>query len=52
MSAEIECPLCDAEIPLEGQEEAGDMIVCSYCKSTFKLIFKKGKLVLTEDFQE
>ena len=52
MSAEIECPLCDAEIPLEGGEESGDMVVCSYCKTTFKLLLKKGKLILTEDFQE
>ncbi len=36
MSIELECPICDADIPLEGDEETGDLVVCSYCKVTFK----------------
>lgn len=52
MAVDMECPLCDAEIPLEGREESGDLIVCSYCKTTFKILMKKGKLILTEDFEE
>jgi hypothetical protein len=52
MAVDLECPLCDAEIPLEGTEQPGDMVVCSYCKTTFKMIIKRGKLILTEDFEE
>ena len=52
MSTELECPTCSADIPLEGNEEAGDLIVCSYCSMTFKLLKKKGEWILVEDFDE
>jgi len=52
MSIELECPICDADIPLEGSEKSGDLMLCSYCKVTFKLLRKKGKWILTEDFEE
>jgi len=52
MSKELECPICDADIPLEGEEKAGDIILCSYCKVTFKLLRGKDKWILSEDFEE
>jgi hypothetical protein len=52
MSKELECPICEADIPLEGNEKPGDLVLCSYCKVTFKLLRKKGKWILTEDFEE
>lgn len=52
MSKELECPICEAAIPLEGDEEASDLIMCSYCKMTFKLLRKKEGWALTEDFEE
>jgi len=52
MSVELECPVCDADIPLEGDAKTGDLIVCSYCKVTFELVKKKDKWVLEEDFDE
>ena len=52
MSADMDCPLCDAEILLEGKEETGALVVCSYCKTTFRVVKTKDKLVLTEDFEE
>jgi hypothetical protein len=52
MSTELECPICDADIPLEGDEKSGDLMLCSYCKVTLKLLRKKGKWILTEDFDE
>jgi len=52
MSIELECPICDADIPLEGDEKTGDLIVCSYCKVTFKMVKKKEGWVLDEDFDE
>ena len=52
MSTELECPICDADIPLEGNEKPGDLVLCSYCKVTFKLIRARDKWVLSEDFEE
>ena len=52
MATELECPICDADIPLEGDEKTGDLIVCSYCKVTFKMVKKKEGWVLDEDFDE
>jgi hypothetical protein len=52
MSTELECPMCDADIPLEGDEKPGDLILCSYCKVTFKIIRIKNKWILSEDFDE
>ena len=51
MSTEIECPICDADIPLEGNEQTGDLVLCSFCKVTFKVIKRKDKWILTEDFE-
>jgi len=52
MAKEMVCPICDADIPLEGDEKPGDLILCSYCKVTFKLLKRKDKWVLVEDFEE
>jgi Alpha-aminoadipate carrier protein LysW-like, globular domain len=52
MPAEVECPICEADIPLEGTEKTGDLVLCSYCKVTFKILKLKDKLVLSEDFEE
>jgi len=52
MTTELECPICDADIPLEGNEKSGDLVLCSYCKVTFKLLRTKDKWVLSEDFEE
>jgi len=49
---EMECPVCEADIPLDGDEKSGDIILCSYCKVTFKLLRKKGDWVLAEAFEE
>lgn len=51
MSTEIECPICDADIPLEGNEQTGDLVLCSFCRVTFKIIKRKDKWILTEDFE-
>jgi uncharacterized Zn-finger protein len=52
MAKEMICPICDADIPMEGDEKPGDLILCSYCKVTFKLLKRKDKWVLVEDFEE
>lgn len=52
MAKDLVCPICDADIPLDGDERVGDLILCSYCNVTFKIIKKKDKWVLVEDFEE
>ena len=37
MRAEITCPICSADIPLAGDEHAGDEIYCTYCGAPCKL---------------
>ncbi len=51
MSTELECPICEADIPLDGDEKTGDLVLCSYCKVTFKLIKKKERWALVEDYE-
>jgi len=52
MTNDLECPICEADISLEGNEKSGDLILCSYCSVTFKLLRKKDKWILVEDFEE
>lgn len=52
MSKEMVCPICDADIPLEETERAGDLVLCSYCKVSFKIISTKDGWVLSDDFEE
>jgi hypothetical protein len=51
MSIELECPICDADIPLDGDERTGDFVLCSFCKVTFKLVRKKDKWILVEEYE-
>ena len=49
----ITCPVCDAEIPLSGDEKPGEEFGCPYCQSPFTIKKKKGEedeLSLEEDF--
>ena len=52
MGSEVECPYCDADIPLDGDEKAGELVVCSYCNMTVRLLKKKGDWVPVEDLEE
>ncbi len=52
MSVSVECPVCDAEIPLEREDKSGDLVQCSYCKETLRVVKKMDKWLLTEDFDE
>lgn len=52
MAISIDCPICEAEIPLEKDDKTGDLIQCSYCKETLKLVKKMDKWILTEEFDE
>ena len=41
MSIELVCPICDADIPLDSDSKLNDLVLCSYCKVTYKLKKKK-----------
>jgi len=48
----LTCPMCDADIPVSGDENVGAEIYCSYCQTPLKLRKTKDteKLYLQEDF--
>jgi hypothetical protein len=52
MGKSLECPFCEADIPLDNDENPGDLVMCSYCKTTFKILRTKDKWILTEEFEE
>lgn len=52
IAKQMQCPICDADIPLDGDEKSGDLLLCSYCKMTLRILKKKDKWILEEDFEE
>ena len=53
MVSELSCPICNADVPLAGDERQGDEVYCTYCKAPLTL---KGRgddpseMELEEDF--
>ena len=48
---DLECPMCDVEIEMSGEEKLGTEVTCPFCDTPLKL--KKTKddiLFLQEDF--
>jgi hypothetical protein len=35
MAGEPSCPVCDADLVFGGDEKAGDLVVCSFCGTSF-----------------
>ena len=31
------CPICDADLPLDGDEKKGDQVFCGYCGAPCRL---------------
>jgi len=48
---DYKCPVCDADVTLDGDEGSGDTVYCSYCSSTIKIYSSRGSdnLTLTDD---
>lgn len=47
------CPVCQADVPLTGDERAGDEVVCVYCGAPCRLAGKaddEEAWALEEDF--
>jgi hypothetical protein len=42
---DLSCPVCNADLPLTGDEHVGDEIFCTYCGAPCRLMVKpkKGK---------
>ena len=45
------CPICDADVPMSGDERAGDVVYCTYCDAPLRLAKLTGDdgPYLTED---
>jgi CRISPR/Cas system-associated protein Cas10 (large subunit of type III CRISPR-Cas system) len=52
VASEITCPMCNADVPLGGDERRGDEIFCSVCSAPLKLKGDYGDedLEAEEDF--
>ena len=47
----IDCPMCDAEVPLSGDEKIGEQMYCPFCQVPLILRKKKtDELFFVEDF--
>jgi DNA-directed RNA polymerase subunit RPC12/RpoP len=33
MRSELSCPICNADVPMNGDEQQGDEVFCTYCKA-------------------
>ena len=31
------CPICDADVPMSGDERTGDVVYCTYCEAPLRL---------------
>ena len=34
---DVSCPVCDADIPLAGDEKKGDEVFCAYCRAALTI---------------
>jgi len=49
---DLTCPICQADVPIAGDEKPGDEVACMYCGAPCRLVGKKDEdeLELEEDF--
>jgi hypothetical protein len=49
---DLTCPICQADVPLAGDEKPGDEVCCLYCGAPCRLVGKgdEDDLDLEEDF--
>ena len=52
MSREVSCPICNADVPLAGDERPGEEVFCTYCGAPCKLTGEEDPETwdLEEDF--
>ena len=44
---DYKCPVCDADLNIDGDERPGDTVYCSYCSSSIKITGLNGE----DDYQ-
>jgi len=42
MAGELSCPICDADVPMDGDEAPGSEVFCAYCRAPLNVRFKRG----------
>ena len=38
---DLSCPICQADLPLEGDEKPGDEVICSFCGAPSRIQGKR-----------
>jgi len=39
---ELSCPICNADVPVDGDERPGEQVFCAYCRAPLILVPGKG----------
>ena len=53
MRSELSCPICNADVPMSGDEKRGDEVFCTYCGAPLTVKGSRedeAELELEEDF--
>jgi hypothetical protein len=53
MRSELACPVCNADVPMDGDEKLGDEVFCAYCGAPLALKDSRedpSEMELEEDF--
>ena len=47
---EVECPICNADVPLNGDEKPGEQVYCTYCSAPLCVLVRDNdEIELEED---
>lgn len=50
-AADVSCPVCDADVPLAGDEKNGDEVYCAYCRAALTVkLGDEDEIELEDDF--
>jgi hypothetical protein len=47
---DLSCPICNADLPLNGDERQGDEIFCTYCGAPSRLALKPKKMDAPDEY--
>ncbi len=48
---EVTCPVCDADIPVAGDEKAGEEVFCAFCRAPLTVrLGQNDELELEDDY--
>jgi DNA-directed RNA polymerase subunit RPC12/RpoP len=53
MRSELSCPICNADVPMSGDEKRGDEVFCTYCGAPLTVKGSRedeAELELEDDF--